>query len=1196
MSNFANPPDAAYPWVYSFWLNGNVTKEGISADLEAMHQVGIRGLLFMDGAIGNPPGPERFMSESWLEMFDHMLAEAARLGIEVNLNNDPGWAGSGGPWVTPEIASQRVISAAMVLPGSSRFDAALTQPAGVNHGFYRDIAVVAYPLHANGVAPTFRIPDFDSTKSFAGGHDFFEVVPWPRFIPTSVEWPAVPADQYLQASKMEDLTGRMGEDGQLSWDVPAGHWIVLRFGHTVANGATRSVQEEGKGLECDKLSKRASEIHFSHMVGKLTERVGPLAGKTFVSTHIDSWEAGSGNWTDGFREEFRRRRGYDLLPFLATLTGIIVDSREVSERFLWDFRETICELLLENYAGYFRELAHGKGLRLSIEGYDATCDDLRYAGRADEPMTEFWRSVYNGLPLSDLSEGMASAAHVYGKPIVAAEACTSARGDFLDHPATLKPLADWAFCTGVNRFCFSEWILQPWPRLVPGVSFSEFGTVFHRSVTWWAQSKPWHDYIARCQYMLRQGQFVADICFVVPEGGPLRFTPPVPATTRGVIPDRPGYNFDGCPAELVIQKMTVQDGKVVLPSGMNYRLLVLPTYNAQDLPVIKLMDQDDYFYKTMPIPQVQTMTPELLLRIKGLVEAGATVLGNRPLKSPSLVNFPECDHRVTRLADELWGKNAGAVASGEHRMGKGRVVWGRTPEQVLAGMGVPPDFACSPDAKQKLNYTHRQTADGSDIYFVVNKQAAFLQASGSFRVAGKQPELYWPQSGRIERVMFIEEGDGVSRIPLSLNANESVFVVFRRTGDFPERIVSLERNGEKLWPKPAVTTGSVEPDDSFMMAAWVRVGPNLPLPEESGSSWAYTRNDVQVPAAGYQTFTAPGQGRAGFAIGGNGIVVYQFSDSGTVEPLLVYAAPLRNSIHVGVTYQNRIPKLFLNGKLVKTGPESRFPRRGNTVWEDKRPFAGEVAALAQFDEMLKSAGIDNPAKAMFASDPFPAVDFSHGNIWKPGTYILETAGGKSRRLSVHLSSQEITGPWQVEFDPKWGGPARITFEKLHDWSTHSEEGIRSYSGAATYRTVFKPAGLPVRNPNSRIYLDLGKVAVMADVTLNGKNLGILWSLPYRVDVTGAIETGENTLEVKIVNVWVNRMIADEELPEDSDRDANGQIKAWPPWVLEGKASPTGRFTFASRRQWSKGDPLIQSGLLGPVQLVMSKKLSTISDA
>jgi len=420
---FLNPPDSAYPWVYSFWMEGNITKEGITADLEAMKQSGIHGLLFMDGALGNPVGPHRFMSSSWVELFNHMLTEADRLGLEINLNNDPGWAGSGGPWVKPEQASQRVIIWETIVEGPANLDGPLAEPAGINHDFYEDIAVLAYASSADTV-PSYRIPGYNTTKTFSGGGDFFGVVPWPRFIPTRTEWPAVPADQWVHSAKMLDLT-ELFHDGRLQWEVPSGRWLVCRFGHTVANGGTRCTQKEANGLECDKLNKAAGESHFAAMVGKLAKQVGPLAGKVLVSTHIDSWEAGSGNWTSGFRDEFSRRRGYDLLPYLPTLNGVDVDSREVSERFLWDYRETVSELLLENYAGHFRELARHRGLRLTIEAYDGTCDDLRYAGRADEPMTEFWRSCYSGLPLSDLSEAMTSAAHVYGKPIVGAEAFTS---------------------------------------------------------------------------------------------------------------------------------------------------------------------------------------------------------------------------------------------------------------------------------------------------------------------------------------------------------------------------------------------------------------------------------------------------------------------------------------------------------------------------------------------------------------------------------------------------------------------------------------------------------------------------------------------------------------------------------------------------------------------------------------------------
>ena len=376
LEEFASPPDSARPWVYAFWMEGNVTREGISADLLAMKEAGIGGLLFMDGGLGNPPGPQRFMSASWLELFSFLVEEAGRLGLEINLNNAPGWAGSGGPWIKPEQATQTVIVAEMLVEDASQLQVPLPKPAGIRHDFYRDIAVLAFPASSSGTLPSFRIPGIATTKSFAGTGDFFGVVPWPRFIPTDTNWPEAPREQCIQAASMLDLTSNLDSDGHLKWSPPPGRWIVLRFGHTVANGGTRSPQPEASGLECDKLSKSAVTLQFSSMAGKLSDRTASLPGKALVSTHIDSWEAGSSNWTDGFREEFRNRCGYDLLPYLPTLNGIVVDTRAISERFLWDYRETVCELTLENYAAHMRELAHEKGMRLSIEAYDGTVDDL----------------------------------------------------------------------------------------------------------------------------------------------------------------------------------------------------------------------------------------------------------------------------------------------------------------------------------------------------------------------------------------------------------------------------------------------------------------------------------------------------------------------------------------------------------------------------------------------------------------------------------------------------------------------------------------------------------------------------------------------------------------------------------------------------------------------------------------------------
>ncbi|HXE51955.1 MAG TPA: glycosyl hydrolase, partial [Tepidisphaeraceae bacterium] len=371
------------PWMYAFWLDGNVTKQGITADLEAMRDAGIGGFLFMDGSLGMPPGPYRFMSSAWQEQFRHMAAEACRLSLGINLNNGAGWAGSGGPWVSPEFASQVVVHSQLTLQGPSRYDAVVPLPVGIRHGYYRDIAILAYRL--TGEAPGYRIKNFNSTKSFAGAMDFEDVVPWPRFIPTSPEWPALAPEEMLDESTLQDLGPRL-QAGRLRWNVPAGKWLILRFGHTVSNGATRMTQPEASGLETDKLSRAAVQRHFAAYVAKLAPLGACRDGNVIVSTHIDSWEAGSGNWTAGFREEFRRRRGYDLLPYLATLAGFVVGSIERSERFLWDLRETVAELLLQNYAEEMSKLAHAQGMRLSIEGYDGTCDDLRYSGRADEPM------------------------------------------------------------------------------------------------------------------------------------------------------------------------------------------------------------------------------------------------------------------------------------------------------------------------------------------------------------------------------------------------------------------------------------------------------------------------------------------------------------------------------------------------------------------------------------------------------------------------------------------------------------------------------------------------------------------------------------------------------------------------------------------------------------------------------------------
>ena len=372
-------------------------------------------------------------------------------------------------------------------------------------------------------------------------------------------------------------------------------------------------------MECDKLSREAFDEHWAGLMGKLIADVGPEAGKTLTYTHIDSWENGSQNWTPKMREEFQKRRGYDMLPWLPVMTGRVVDSLEASERFLWDLRKTISELNNDNYAGRAAELAHQHGMKLSIEAYGSGMfDDISYGGRADSPMGEFW---IGGGAIETLKD-MASAGHVYGRNIVGAESFTAVTevAKWMNSPQTIKSLGDTAFCEGINRFVFHRYAMQPWLNRVPGMTMGPWGIHYERTETWWNQTGPWHEYLARCNYMLRQGLFVADICYLQTEDAPngLAYAP------------RTAYAFDGCPPEVVLTRMKVEDGRLVLPDGMSYRLLVLPPS--------------------------ETMTPVLLAKIKELVEAGATVVGSKPLKSPSLSRLSEVRCRVAAACRRAVGR------------------------------------------------------------------------------------------------------------------------------------------------------------------------------------------------------------------------------------------------------------------------------------------------------------------------------------------------------------------------------------------------------------------------------------------------------------------------------------------------------------------------------------------------------------
>ena len=989
---FSQPPDEARPWVYWVWMDGNLTREGITADLEAMKRAGIGGAIIMEVNVGIPQGPVKFMSPEWRLLFKHVVSEAERLGLQITLMAGPGWTGSGGPWVKPEQSMQHIVASDTTVTGPMHFEGTLRQatrwPAFFGDGllppelektkneFYRDAFVLAFPTPKGNQ----RTPDIGEKALYVRA-PYSSYPNVKAFLPAAADYPTFPKEEVIKSDRIIDLTDRLMPGGKFAWDVPKGGWTILRFGCTSTGATTRPAPVPGLGLECDKLDTAALNAHFNAYIGMLLRGLGPRMnnpGSGWNFLHIDSWEMGAQNWTPKLREEFRRRRGYDLLPYLPAMTGRIVESPQVSERFLWDLRQTAQELVLENHAMHLRELGRRYGFGLSIEPYDMTpCADMSLGAVADVPMCEFWLYGFN---TSYSTIEASSIAHTNGKKIVAAEAFTSgAEEHWLAYPGSMKALGDWAFAAGINRFVFHRYQHQPWLDRWPGMTMGPYGVHWERTQTWWDMSTAYHTYLSRCQFMLRQGLSVADVCFLVAEGAPHVFRPPS-SSVRGNPPDRLGYNFDGCAPEVVISQMSVQDGRLILPDGMSYRVLVLP--------------------------EQETMSPSLLRKIKQLIEAGATVIGPTPRKSPSLSGFPNCDDEVAKLANEIWG-NCDGKQIREHRLGKGRIVWerdstGRTTSvrnangtleveqygdfklvsRVLAGMNVLQDFR----SDVPLRYNHRRDGE-TEIYFVANPEDRVLSAECFFRVSGKQPELWDAVAGKVRDLPEFASKVGATSVTLRFEPFQSYFIVFQRAA---------------------------------------------------------------------------------------------------AEPKLA-----------------------------------------------GRNFA-DVRALI-----------------------------------------------------------ELVGPWEVSFDPRWGGPEKITFERLEDWTQRREEGIRFYSGTATYRKIFD---LPVssgdtegkQSSSRRLWLDLGVVKNLARVRLNGHDLGIFWCSPWQAEITDFVKPSGNTLEIAVVNLWPNRLIGDEQLSPDCEFGKGGNLIRLPDWFVKKEPRPTpGRYTFATWRHFAKDSALLPSGLMGPVSIMRS---------
>lgn len=1042
-SDFQTPPNSAKPRVWWHWMNGNISKDGIQKDLEWMSRVGIGGFQNFDAALFTPvvvPKKIVFMTPEWKDAFKFTTELANSKDLEMAIAGSPGWSVTGGPWVEPKDAMKKYVWTETTIESGKAFSGKLTQPAdnlgkfqnaklgaggltggfvGTQPNFYQDAAVIAYRIPKNektlvslnpkvtssgGFFSIKELTDNDLDKSvmlppmevgkdmwiqyefespqtfkamavvgaihsaleeFRGGPEnrtlqvsddgvnFRDVAKvWGSTVPqntvsftptTAKYWriaiKTLPAESSpfggmmgggaakpsgvevaefvlyttdridkledkagfspwredgklansvsvdaISTADILDLTSKMSADGTLNWTAPEGNWSVMRFGYSLTGRQNHPASPEATGLEVDKLDKEAVRKYINTYLDMYKDATGGMMGaKGLQYMVLDSYEAGHMTWTKTFPQDFQKRRGYDIMPWMPVLTGRVVRSVEESEKFLWDFRKTIGEMIAENHYDLIGEELHKRGMKRYTESHEGgriyLADGMDVKRNSDIPMSAMWTpgSLAGGADEEIRSEGdireSASVANIYGKAIVAAESMTSVGKPFQEHPEKLKRTADLEFASGLNRFVIHTSVHQPLSDKKPGFSLGPFGQYFTRQETWAENGgKAWMSYLGRSSHMLQQGKNVADILYYYGENTNITWV------TREKLPNIPaGLEFDFVNSSALIDAIQAKNGQLLAKSGNTYKVLMLDeSANLMTLPVLK--------------------------KIKTLVDAGVKVVGAKPEKSPSMADN---DAEFQKLANEIW--KSGNITTIEKVNILPDVKISGTSNKILfrhrtAGLG-----SAQPSGGQ--SFVPPLEARGLDIYWLNNRSDAPTTAEVSFRVAGKIPELWNAQTGKIEKLSY-QIKDGRTLVPLKFESWDAYFVVFK----------------------------------------------------DKATDLSYTKPK-------------------------------------TTETLLT----------------------------------------------------------------------------------------------------------------------TINNPWKVSFNNK-----SATFDKLTSWHENSDADIKYFSGTATYENTFKAP----QPPAGEVWLNLGDVKNVAEVFVNGKNMGIVWKKPYKIDITNAIKSGDNSIKIEVTNTWVNRLIGD----------------------------------------------------------------------
>lgn len=1211
-----NRPETVYsPRVFWQWMNGNITREGINLDLEAMAATGIgHGILFNSTA-GIPQGPVTYHSAEWTERIVHALQQADRLGLQFLLHNAPGYSGTGGPWISPENAMQQVVWSEATVKGGEPVSVQLPKPFA-KQGFYKDIAVLAYPS-LKGEEQPFRnvlqsitlsgkpvtdhlLTDFDFSKSIfldrvpaelvlrfsepieaacfivhrekTSGPSYDETRDDPPTLqlefshdgvlytkvcelPTSalkaadapafVNFPTVKAPYYrIRSNKPTYLTEiELVPTPRIEgWDWKTNY---LRKSGTFCfdpvEPSSGFVISAAKVVDLTNLTSDDGRLNWSPPKGNWTiVRIG--------CTITGQVQAGAPQACIGLDVDKLSRYGVQqhvekfLKPLFAqtrphhgrSFEGLTIDHWEVGEQN-WT-RDMLPEF--QKRAGY--DL---KTYLLAFTG--------RYVNSALETERFLWdlRRVQQDMMKEYFYDEWRDQLQKEGLSLLMGNFQPRESSRFAEYPAALKTQVDYQLSQRQSLASSFDFEHQPHPSAQPGMVMGPFGNHLNRNNTWFSKATNYFECLSRSQYVLQSGVFVADAAFFMGE----EVVGPAESQVQ-----TPGHVFDVLTRDELLEQASTVKNKLVLPNGMSYRFLVFPELKIMSLPVLR--------------------------KLKALLEDGLWISAIKPTAWPGQLT-PKEQAEWQSLVEDLWSK----LPHGVYRYGSGRLFIHVPVEKIMEEAKLNPDFGyTSSNPNALIHFQHRRIGT-DEVWFVCNSRRQNDTILASFRIIGMQPEWWNPQTGTIRILDIYRQHDEQTFIPLTLEPSESGFVVFRKPIEKPVFDGLTKDDVPLLSANPDHFTQETSNDlkSNFSLTLWAK--PDQAT--KNGRSYLlYPKNGAETYGAGHASF--------GLSISSHGIRLYEHELLS--REVLNVPAPLQGWTLINIIYKNNTPIVYINGERRAEGKKSVFVVHSNPnelapVNPLLQLFQGENTRPWWTAQVLDSATVRNLYAQGRPSEPLPQTLRLNGNRFfrQKGSYSLQNPGAPQPIkadliLKKTMPIFNLSSNWLVRFPEGKGAPEQFRMDSLISLHLVDTFGIKHFSGTATWLRSFdiEPKDLF----GNHFILDLGQVANTAELYVNGKSAGLSWRPPHRTEVTNLLRPGENQLEIRVTNLWVNRLIGDEALPAENQYDAWGKLSTLPDWYTANQSKTGERIGFVTWKQYDKNAPLVESGLIGPVTLSVWKVL------